>query len=104
MRKDTRPTPPFFLGIDAGAAAVKAGVFDRDGHQVSIGLKGYPTHFPRPGWAEQDPADWWSALVGAVRECLVGVEPAQIAGISADATTCTVLPMTVEGRPLRVQR
>ena len=101
MRKNTRPIPLFFLGIDAGTAAVKAGVFDRDGHQVSIGVRGYPTHYERPGWAEQDPADWWSALVGAVRECLAGVEAAQIAGISADATTCTVLPMTAEGRPLR---
>lgn len=101
MRKNARPTPPFFLGIDAGTSAVKAGVFDRDGHRVSIGLRGYPTHFEKPGWAEQDPADWWSALVGAVRGCLAAVEPAQIAGISADATTCTVLPMTAEGRPLR---
>ena len=92
-----------FLGIDAGTEAVKAGLFDADGQLVALGSRPYPTYFPRPGWAEQDPADWWASLVGAVRDCLSAapVSPDAVQGLCADATTCTLLPMGANGQPLR---
>ncbi|MEZ4715733.1 MAG: hypothetical protein R2851_06550 [Caldilineaceae bacterium] len=57
-------------------------------------MRTYKTYFPRR-WAEQDPDEWWAGLVGAVHDCLAAaaVDPADIAGISADATTCTLVPM-----------
>ncbi len=52
----------------------------------------YATAFPKPGWAEQNPADWWSALgeaaQGAVRAA--GVPASDIAALCADTTCCTV--------------
>ncbi|MGL4649030.1 MAG: FGGY family carbohydrate kinase, partial [Caldilineaceae bacterium] len=95
---------PLVLGIDAGTEALKAGLFNLEGHLVASGTRTYRTHFPRPGWAEQEPADWWNALVGAIRDCLAAaptVRPAQIAGISADATCCTMIPLSADGRELR---
>ena len=96
-------TPPYFLGIDAGTEAVKAGIFDQTGRRIAVGARAYKTHFPGPGWAEQDPVDWWAGLVGAVRDCLAAAEidPGDIVGISADATTCTLVPMGADGQPLR---
>jgi ribulokinase len=92
-----------FLGIDAGTEAIKAGVFDANGTRLASGTRPYPTHFPRPGHAEQDPADWWTGLVGAVRDCLesASVSPGAIQGIGFDATTCTLLPLSADGQPLR---
>lgn len=93
----------YVLGVDGGTEAVKAAIFDVEGNQIAIGMRSYATHFPKPGWAEQDPADWWEALVGAVRDCLAasGVRPEEIQGISADATTCTLVPMRASGEVLR---
>jgi FGGY-family pentulose kinase len=93
----------YVLGIDAGTEAIKAGIFDQDGNLIALGSRNYPTHFPHPGWAEQDPNDWWNGLVGAVQDCLkLSPIPAdQIRGISADATTCTLLPINAKGDPLR---
>jgi sugar (pentulose or hexulose) kinase len=84
--------PPYILAIDAGTEAIKAGLFDVHGRRVALGSRTYPTYFPAPGWAEQDPAEWWAGLVGAVQDCLrlADVTPGDIAGISADATTCTL--------------
>ncbi|MCL4249887.1 MAG: xylulose kinase [Anaerolineae bacterium] len=93
----------YVLGIDAGTEAIKAGVFDLSGHLIASGSRSYTTHFPRPGWAEQDPDEWWAGMVGAVRDCLAKANlPADsIRGLSADATTCTLLPIKADGRHLR---
>lgn len=99
----TKPTPPYIIGIDGGTEAIKAGLFDLQGKLVALGSRSYKTYFPRPGWAEQDPAEWWDGLVGAVRDCLTiaQINPADIIGLSADATCCTMVPMKADGTVLR---
>ncbi len=93
----------YVLAIDAGTQAIKAGLFDMRGELVAIGSQPYQTTYPKPGWAEQSPNDWWSGLVVAVRSCLktAAINPAEIKGICADATTCTVVPMRADGTVLR---
>jgi FGGY-family pentulose kinase len=93
----------YVLGIDAGTEAVKAGIFDGSGQLIASGSRRYPAYFPRPGWAEQDPDEWWAGLIGAVQDCLKAapIKPAEVAGISADATTCTLIPLRANGEALR---
>lgn len=95
-------TPPYVLGIDAGTEAIKAGLFDLAGNLVAIGSRSYDTTFPRPGWAEQSPTAWWAGLIGSVRDCMADahVAPEDVIGISADATTCTLVPMGADGQEL----
>jgi len=103
MTKETHIGPPYVLGIDAGTVAVKAGLFDLKGNLVAAGSRDYPTYFPKPGWAEQDPDEWWASLAGAVRDCVdsAGIDPSDIIGMSADATTCTLIPMRADGTEVR---
>lgn len=93
----------YVMGIDAGTQAIKAGLFDLEGHLVASGSQPYRTTYPKPGWAEQSPDEWWSSLVIAVKTCLQNaeVDTAQIKGICADATTCTLIPMRANGEILR---
>lgn len=100
---DNQARPPYVLSIDAGTEAIKAGLFDLQGRRVALGVRTYPTYFPGPAWAEQDPADWWEGLVGAVKDCLraAGVPGEEIVAVAADATTCTLVPLRADGRPLR---
>ncbi|CAN5745593.1 FGGY-family carbohydrate kinase [soil metagenome] len=96
--------PPYVIGIDGGTEAIKAGLFDLKGNLVASGVGAYKTYFPHPGWAEQDPAEWWASLVTAVRECLNAapqVNASEIIGISADATCCTMVPMRADGTVLQ---
>jgi ribulokinase len=93
----------YVLSIDAGTEAVKAGIFDRAGNLVAYGARSYSTYFPKSGWAEQDPGEWWDGLAGAVKDCLAAadIEPDAIRGVSADATTCTLVPVKANGEALR---
>ena len=60
---------PAILGLDLGTSEVKAGLVTPDGRLLALARAAYPMAVgPGPGWAEQDPADWWSATVRAVRE------------------------------------
>lgn len=55
------------LGIDLGTSSVKAVAVDRHGRVVANGAAAYPILRPQSGFAEQDPAAWWDAVVAAVR-------------------------------------
>ena len=59
--------PQHYLGIDVGTTAVKALVVDESGAVVGEAESPLEVSVPKPGWAEQDPADWWQATVEAVR-------------------------------------
>ena len=49
-------------GLDVGTTKAKGALFDPAGAPVAQAERGYPLHRPRPGWAEQDPEDWWAAV------------------------------------------
>jgi xylulokinase len=57
------------IGIDVGTSGLKAIVLDsRTGAVVASALRSYPLSTPHPGWAEQEPEDFLSASLGALRE------------------------------------
>jgi len=94
---------PYFMGIDGGTESVRVGVFDQEGTPVGFASSIYALKHPRPGWAEQDPDEWWSSLVAAVKEVMSknNIAREAIAGISLDATTCTVAVLDKYDRVLR---
>jgi xylulokinase len=91
------------LGIDVGTTNVKAVLATPDGEVVAGARKGHPTRRPRPGWAEQDPADWWRGVVAATREALEAARarPGQVAGIGVSGQGCAVTLLDAAGRVIR---
>ena len=49
------------VGLDVGTSAVKGVAIAPDGEVLETAEVGYPLSTPRPGWAEQDPEQWWQA-------------------------------------------
>ena len=64
------------VGIDVGTSGVKALALSETGEIVGRAEREYPLSIPRPGWAEQDPEDWWRATEAALAD--LDVEPASI--------------------------
>ncbi|WP_045235029.1 FGGY-family carbohydrate kinase [Deinococcus pimensis] len=94
---------PYLLGIDGGTESLRAALFDPRGRPVAFASSAYPTRFPRPGWAEQDPGDWWRALGEATRRVLrgSGVSPDEVLALALDTTSCSVVALDARGEPVR---
>jgi xylulokinase len=74
----------YMMGIDVGTTGTRAVIVRPDGHLVSAATGDHePMRMPKPGWAEQDPANWWEATVQAVRTALEsgGLKGSDIAAV-----------------------
>jgi xylulokinase len=59
------------LGIDVGTGGTRALIIDEHGTVIASAIHEHvPFASPKPGWAEQDPADWWNATQHAIRAVL----------------------------------
>ena len=61
----------YMMGIDVGTTGTRAVIVRPDGHVVGAATGDHqPMRMLRPGWAEQDPEDWWQAALVAIRRAL----------------------------------
>ena len=58
------------LGVDIGTSACKVAVFNKQGEVIASGNGGYQVYYPHPGWAEQNPDEWWIAVCSAIGDVL----------------------------------
>ena len=80
-------TSSILLGIDLGAGSLKAILVTENGDVLGSASEPVTTHVPYPGWSEQDPVQWWSALCKSVKSAIAisGINPASIAAVSLTA-------------------
>lgn len=92
----------YLLGIDIGTSACKVAVFGREGQVMASASGDYPVYYPHPGWAEQNPREWWDAVCRAIREALQKGEilPEEIAGIGIDGQSWSAIPIDRDGKVL----
>lgn len=81
-----------YIGIDLGTSAVKLLLMEGSGKILKIVSREYPICFPKPGWSEQNPYDWFTQSMDGLKELLDGTDRSLVAGISfggTDAWTCS---------------
>jgi xylulokinase len=96
-------THHYLLAHDLGTTGNKAILFDaEEGVVLASTFESYPTDYPQPAWAEQDPADWERAIWQATRRllCQTDVEPGAIAAVSFSGTMQGALLVDRQGAPL----
>lgn len=69
------------IGVDLGTSAVKLLLMDEEGKILNIVSKEYPLYFPKPGWSEQNPEDWYRQAMDGIRELTKDCDKSQVAGI-----------------------
>jgi xylulokinase len=76
------------VGLDVGTTGVKALALSPDGEVLARAEESYELSTPQPGWAEQDPEDWWRAAERAL--AALGGQPTAI-GLSGQMHGLVVL-------------
>jgi sugar (pentulose or hexulose) kinase len=92
------------VAIDVGTQSARALVIDPAGTIVAAARVPFTPYLsPSPGWAEQDPDVYWSAMADACRT-VVGhpdVHLDALAGVTVTTQRGTVVVTDADGRPLR---
>jgi xylulokinase len=90
-----------FIGIDLGTSAVKLLLMNEKGEIRNIVSKEYPLSFPRPGWSEQNPRDWWNAVKDGMSDLLRYDSAEDVAGISFGGQMHGLVILDAEDNVLR---
>lgn len=93
----------YLLGIDIGTTATKAIICRVDGAIVSEAEAPATLKSPQPGWAEEDPEEWWANVGKVARLCLerANLSPTAIAGVGVSGMVPTLILLDKEGRVIR---
>ncbi len=93
----------YILAHDIGTTGDKATIFSSEGQLLCSEFTPYETYYPRPGWAEQDPMDYWRSFCITTRNIIEksGIKPSEIVTVSFSGQMMAALPVDANGEPLR---
>ncbi len=95
----------YFLGMDVGTGGTRALLIDSKGAIVASAESEHAAfRAEQPGWAEQDPEDWWRAAQQAIRDTLAQAGPEaadSIAGIGLTGQMHGAVLLDKDGEVLR---
>ncbi|MER2598501.1 MAG: xylulokinase [Caldilineales bacterium] len=88
------------LALDLGTSSVKAVVINQDAHCLAAAAQEYPLLAAQPGWAEQEPEQWWQAAVQAAGTALAQAGHPAIAAIGLSGQMHGTVLVDAAGRAL----
>lgn len=81
-----------YLGLDFGTTGLRIGAYDIHGNEIAFASKTYPTKNEKPGYATQDPSDYYNSLIDAMHTLLdSGINPDDIKAMAVDFHSCSVI-------------
>ena len=91
------------LACDIGTTAAKTILINTKGNVIATARHPYPTYFLEHGGVEQNPNDWWKAVIKTTCKIIKEnyVSPSNIISIGVGGQMTSCLPINEEGEPLR---
>lgn len=91
------------IAHDLGTTGNKASLHHDDGRIVASVTVAYPAHFAAGGVAEQNPDDWWNAVVAATRDLIArtSTPTSDIVGLVVSGQMMGAVLLDAEGEPAR---
>ena len=90
------------LAYDLGTGGVKASVYDEAGKSIAESFVSYDTYYPESGYHEQNPLDWWNAIVTSTKTLLknFSINNKNILCIAVSGHSLGVVPIGIDGELL----
>lgn len=89
-----------FLGIDLGTSSCKVALVDSSGSIVAFSVNSYPLSVSGDGRAEQNPEDWWNAVIRGVQEVVKSAGTGKIRSIGVTGQWSGTVAVDRNGDPL----
>lgn len=85
----------FVIAHDVGTSSVKAVLIDIEGEIIASSEEEYGFTYPNPGWVEQDPEDYWKAIVTSTKSVLKAskAKSSEIIGIVFSTQAMGIIPI-----------
>lgn len=93
--------PDYFIAHDLGTSGNKASLFTTGGKLVRSYTAPYDVRFFCGNYAEQDPEDWWQAIIVSTRKITEGIPAKNVLAMSFSAQMQCCLIVDETGTPLR---
>ena len=93
----------YILSHDVGTSSVKTALVDLEGRIEVYDTEYYATFYPHVNWAEQDPDQYWDAIVKTTRRAMEGakVQAQDVVGMVFTTQVLGIIPMDKDDRALR---
>jgi len=90
------------IGVDLGTTLAKAGVYDTQGNLLGEACRESEVHYPRPGVAEQDPAEFYRSAVTTIRTAMEqsGINSNRVAALSIDSQAGGIMGIDKHWQPV----
>lgn len=89
------------LGVDVGTTACKAVLLDESAQVLAEADHPHDLVSSQPGWAEEDPEDWWRGTVATAQQVIAGRDPSAVAAVGISGMVPALILLDYEGRPVR---
>ncbi len=85
----------YVIAHDVGTSSVKAALIDIEGNIIASSEKEYGFTYPNPGWVEQNPEDYWKAIVESTKSIInfSKVKSAEIIGMVFTTQAMGIIPI-----------
>lgn len=90
----------YVVAIDIGTQSTRAALVDDRGQITDIATAPVGLSAPQPGWAEQDPEQWWQTTVANLAAITARHPAARVAAVAVGAQMHSLVAVDPAGRPL----
>ena len=90
-----------FIGVDLGTSAVKLLAMDSDGKILKTVSVEYPISFPKSGWSEQNPEDWYKGTIEGINKLLEDLGDRNVEGIGVGGQMHGLVILDAEDKVIR---
>lgn len=94
-------TSDLYIGIDLGTSNLKALLVSADGEIEASASMGYSVSYPRDGWSEQNPEDWYAAALSCMERVLRDADKRRVKGLSVGGQMHGLVALDAEGKVIR---
>lgn len=87
--------PKYYIGYDCGTMGTKVAIYAEDSTLIAEAYRPHEIKYPRPGWAEMEPNQFYRVVTEGIRECMQKsrINPGDVRGISCSGIICGFLPI-----------